>query len=102
MKTSFPATITSTMPFSGNRAVPAQVNSLMVRRFGPLVEVRNRGALRLGSHSSGAHSVREQPAVVRMWHGECCRELSAHDARALAAQLVEAAACVESQNQDVR
>lgn len=68
----------------------------MTQRFGPGVDVRKRGALRLSPRTDRA--ALEQPAVVRIWNGEHCRELSAHDARALAAQLTEAAAYVERQN----
>jgi|GEM_PF-3401672 len=70
----------------------------VVRRFGNTVDVRNRGALKVvrlvGMQSPG----NDAPAVVRMWSGENCRELSVNDARALAAQLVEAAAYAELQN----
>ena len=72
--------------------------SSLTRRFGDTVDVRNRGALRVmrlvGIQAPG----RDTPAVVRLWHGDNCRELSVHDARSLAAQLLEAAACAEQQN----
>jgi hypothetical protein len=69
-----------------------------VERFGAQIDVRNRGALRLNPSARGAAPAREQPAVVRMWHGEQCRELSVHEARALAAQLVAAALYADQQN----
>jgi len=67
-------------------------------RFGEIVDVRNRGVLRLGRLVGIQVPEREAPAVVRMWSGEQCRELSSHQARALAAQLLEAASHAERQN----
>ncbi|GAA4021323.1 hypothetical protein GCM10022212_17780 [Actimicrobium antarcticum] len=63
-----------------------------------MIDVRNRGALRLSPCSARRQPVSEQPAVVRIWHGEQCRELSVHDARSLAAQLNDAAAFADLQN----
>ncbi len=67
-------------------------------RFGDIVDVRNRGALRLARLVGIQVPVQEAPAVVRMWTGDRCRELSAQQARVLAAQLLEAASCAERQN----
>ena len=67
-------------------------------RFGETVDVRNRGALRLARLVGIQVPKQEAPAVVRMWTGEHCREMSAHEARALAAQLLEAAGHAERQN----
>ena len=67
-------------------------------RFGELVDVRNRGTLRLSRLVGIQVPGQEAPAVVRMWSGEHCRELTAHQARALAAQLLEAAGHAERQN----
>lgn len=67
-------------------------------RFGESVDVRNRGALRLTRMAGIQVSGKEAPAVVRLWSGDNCRELSINEARALAAQLLEAASYAESQN----
>ncbi len=68
--------------------------------FGDLVDVRKRGALRI-MRMAGQHQGREldTPAVVRLWHEEQCRELTAGQARALANQLLAAADMVDGQNQ---
>ncbi len=90
----------SEMPARPGRSLLGQPGGTRqaVQRFGTQIDVRNRGALRLGPSMRSAASTREQPAVVRMWHGEQCRELSAHEARALAAQLSAAALYAEQQN----
>lgn len=67
-------------------------------RFGEDIDVRNRGALRLGRFAGSQIAAQDAPAVVRLWSGECFRELSTHQARALAARLLEAAALAERQN----
>jgi hypothetical protein len=41
---------------------------------------------------------RDAPAVVRLWNGDSCRELSITEARALAEQLLGAANFAEFQN----
>lgn len=69
----------------------------VIRRFGDMVDVRNRGAFKI-VNLVGAQRLGHTPAVVRIWNGEDCRELSVHDARCLAAQLLEAAAYAEEQN----
>ena len=76
----------------------AHLSSQLARRFGPVIDVRNRGALRFSPRSDRQGPSQDQPAVVRMWYGEQCRELSSHDARAMAAQLNEAAEYAERQN----
>jgi len=63
----------------------------LVTRFGDAVDVRNRGTLRAAKSAA-------EPAVVRLWNDDQCRELSSHDARALAAQLIAAANLADTQN----
>jgi len=63
----------------------------LVTRFGNAVDVRNRGTLRAAKSAA-------EPAVVRLWNDDQCRELSSHDARALAAQLIAAANLADMQN----
>lgn len=77
---------------------PGRPRPALVRRFGDTVDVRNRGALRMLRLAGRQAPAADAPAVVRVWHGDACRELSVHDARALAAQLVEAASYAEQQN----
>ena len=84
----------------------AAVAPALVTRFGSRVDVRNRGAVRIrrlaggagigGADEQGAASL--APAVVRLWHADCCDELTIAEARALAAQLMEAAALADGQN----
>jgi hypothetical protein len=74
-------------------------NAMGVRtRFGDLVDVRHRGALRLARLVGIQPPQVDAPAVVRLWNGDTCKELSVAEARALAAQLVDAAAYAELQN----
>ncbi len=75
-----------------------EVRKPLSTRFGDIVDVRNRGVLRLGRLVGIQVPQREAPAVVRIWSGEQCRELSSHQARILAAQLLEAANYAERQN----
>lgn len=71
----------------------------LVTRFGDAVDVRNRGALRMNRFAgSQMHTTEVAPAVVRLWMDEQCHELSAHEARALAEQLLAAAAFADKQN----
>jgi len=70
----------------------------LVTRFGDAVDVRNRGALRISRIVGAQHNRQESPAVVRLWTEEQVHELSAHKARALAAQLLAAAALTDQQN----
>jgi hypothetical protein len=71
----------------------------LVTRFGNGVDVRNRGVLRLSRFAgSQMHSQELAPAVVRLWMDDQCHELSARDARALAEQLLAAAAFADKQN----
>ena len=67
-------------------------------RFGDMVDVRNRGTLRLARMVGIQIPGKEAPAVVRLWQGDRCRELSIGEARALAEQLLEAAVFAEQQN----
>jgi|GEM_PF-6619579 len=69
-------------------------------RFGDMVDVRNRGTLRLARMVGIQIPGKEAPAVVRLWQGDHCRELSIGEARALAEQLLEAARFAEQQNTD--
>lgn len=75
-------------------AAPAR----LITRFGEMVDVRNRGAVRIGRFAGSAVSPQHAPAVVRLWHAEQCKEITAHEARAFAAQLLAAAALADSQN----
>jgi hypothetical protein len=71
----------------------------LVTRFGDAVDVRNRGALRISRFAgSQMHMPEVAPAVVRLWMDEQCHELSAHEARALAEQLMAAAIFADKQN----
>ncbi|HYD79112.1 MAG TPA: hypothetical protein VEC06_04830 [Paucimonas sp.] len=71
----------------------------LVTRFGDAVDVRNRGTLRMSRFAGSQRQATEPaPAVVRLWMDEQCHELSAHEARALAAQLAAAAAFADKQN----
>lgn len=67
-------------------------------RFGEMVDVRNRGALRLARMVGIQIPGKEAPAVVRLWNGDNCRELSIEEARSLAEQLLDAARFAEQQN----
>lgn len=67
-------------------------------RFGELVDVRNRGALRLAKMVGIQIPGKEAPAVVRLWNGDSCRELTIAEARTLAEQLLDAASFAEQQN----
>jgi hypothetical protein len=79
----------------------------LVTRFGNRVDVRNRGAVRIrrlsGGEGIGGPADLESaaslaPAVVRLWHADHCEELTISQARALAAQLLAAAALADGQN----
>lgn len=67
-------------------------------RFGESVDVRNRGALRLARLVGIQVPELAAPAIVRLWSGETCRELTSGEARALAAQLIDAADHADAQN----
>lgn len=75
-------------------------NNRIATRFGPMIDVRHRGVLRSIVNADKQLELTATPAVVRIWSGEACRELSAHDARAMAAQLNEAALCAETLNRN--
>ena len=70
----------------------------LVTRFGDEIDVRNRGALKVGRIADGRNQVQDAPAVVRIWSDDQCRELSAQQARVLAAQLLAAADLADAQN----
>src|SRR5579864_1646561 len=70
----------------------------LITRFGDAVDVRNRGTLRVGSFVGSHAKAQDAPAVVRIWTDEQCRELTSHQARALAAQLLAAATLADAQN----
>lgn len=76
----------------------AYVPPRLITRFGDMVDVRNRGTLRIGRFAGTAASLQHAPAVVRLWHAEHCKEMSAHEAREFAGQLLAAAALADSQN----
>ena len=76
----------------------AEERKPLVTRFGDAVDVRNRGALRMSRFAGSQTSAQVSPAVVRLWSDEQFHELSAHQARALAAQLLAAAALTDKQN----
>ena len=78
-------------PVSADRKAP-------VTRFGDAIDVRNRGALKMGRFAGSQAATQDTPAVVRLWTEQQCRELSAHQARALAAQLLAAALLADMQN----
>lgn len=69
-----------------------------VTRFGENVDVRNRGTLRMGRFAGSQTQPQAAPAVVRLWSEDQCHELSAHQARGIAAQLLAAAALADTQN----
>jgi hypothetical protein len=70
----------------------------ILTRFGDAVDVRRRGALRLSRFAGTQPRTEELPAVVRIWLADQCRELTTHQARALAEQLLAAASLADSQN----
>jgi len=76
----------------------APVRKPPVTRFGDAIDVRNRGALKMGRFAGSQAATQDTPAVVRLWTEQQCRELSAHQARALAAQLLAAALLADMQN----
>jgi hypothetical protein len=70
----------------------------ILTRFGDAVDVRRRGALRISRFAGTQPRTEEVPAVVRIWLADQCKELTTHQARALAEQLLAAATLAESQN----
>ena len=70
----------------------------LVTRFGETIDVRNRGALRMSRFAGSNIEPKDAPAVVRLWTADQCRELTSHQARAIAAQLLAAATLADSQN----
>lgn len=70
----------------------------ILTRFGDAVDVRRRGALRLSRFAGTQPRTEEVPAVVRVWLANQCKELTSHQARSLAEQLLAAATLADSQN----
>lgn len=85
-------------PASCLTGAAAKAPASLVTRFGESVDVRNRGTLRISSFAGSQAQTQSAPAVVRLWIAEKCHELSAHQARGMAAQLLAAAALTDSQN----
>ncbi|HEX7642880.1 MAG TPA: hypothetical protein VF472_11795 [Burkholderiaceae bacterium] len=83
--------MTTAAIISGTVRRAAGAGSSLITRFGEAVDVRNRGTLRAAKAAIA-------PAVVRLWHDDQCREMSSHEARALAAQLIAAANLADAQN----
>jgi hypothetical protein len=79
-------------------APPSDQHEPILTRFGDAVDVRRRGALRISRFAGTRPRTVDVPAVVRIWLADQCKELTAHQARALAAQLLAAASLVETQN----
>ncbi len=76
----------------------SELRKPLITRFGDAIDVRNRGALRVTRFAGSQTQTQDAPAVVRLWTDDQCRELSTHQARALAAQLLDAASLAELQN----
>lgn len=74
------------------------VSRRVATRFGPSIDVRNRGVLKAFTPPALQANTNQHLAIVRIWNGDDCRELSVMDARAFAAQLIAAAAFAEDQN----
>jgi hypothetical protein len=92
---SFPRTPADTV----SMMTPADDRKPLITRFGEAVDVRNRGALRISRFAGGQMRTSDDaPAVVRLWMAQQCHELSAHEARALAGQLLAASALADQQN----
>ena len=92
---------TSLTPVEGTSDAQERMASAprrLITRFGEMVDVRNRGGVRIGRFAGTAVSPQHAPAVVRLWHAEQCKEMTAHEARAFAGQLLAAAALADSQN----
>jgi hypothetical protein len=70
----------------------------LITRFGETIDVRNRGTLKVGRFAGSHAQSQDAPAVIRVWNDDQCRELTSHQARALAAQLLAAATLVDAQN----
>ena len=86
----------SALPHLAAQAEPAR--QALVTRFGERIDVRNRGTLKVGRFAGSHAEAQHAPAVVRMWTDDQCCELTSHQARALAAQLLAAANLADAQN----
>lgn len=82
---------------AGTLPAATAISHRIATRFGPSVDVRHKGAFKTSTSSARLPGNRHQ-AVVRLWTGNDCRELSVSEARAFAAELIAAAAFAESQN----
>lgn len=82
--------------------VPIRMPSRLVTHFGEMVDVRNRDAVRIGRFAGTCSALQDTAAVVRVWTAEQCREMTSHEARAFASQLLAAAALAENQNNIVQ
>ena len=92
---------TALTPPAGGSELQERIGSApprLITRFGEMVDVRNRGAVRISRLAGSTMAPQHAPAVVRLWHAEQCKEMTAHEARAFAAQLLAAAALADSQN----
>ncbi|MGZ3159205.1 MAG: hypothetical protein ACXU7D_06670 [Burkholderiaceae bacterium] len=85
-------------PTSKEESVAAENHEPILTRFGDAVDVRRRGALRLSRFAGTRPRTENLPAVVRIWMADQCKELTTHQARALAEQLLAAAILADSQN----
>ncbi len=95
------AYLAKTPPFlrtSHGLPISAAEGEPILTRFGDIVDVRRRGALRIGKFAGTQARPVEAPAVIRLWEDGQCREMSAHQARVLAAQLLAAASFADAQN----
>jgi hypothetical protein len=90
MKTAVNPPILLSAPLAG-AVLAREGRQTLVTRFGDAVDVRNRGTLRAARSAA-------EPAVVRLWNDDQCREMGSHEARALAAQLIAAANLADAQN----
>ncbi|GAC1418030.1 MAG: hypothetical protein NVSMB6_20180 [Burkholderiaceae bacterium] len=75
-----------------------KIGSPAVTRFGDRVDVRSKDVVRITRFANGQSRLQDAPAVVRIWHNDQCRELTSHEARRFAAQLLAAAMLADSQN----
>jgi hypothetical protein len=87
----------SALPSASTKAAGPE-RKLLVTRFGDAIDVRNRGTLKVTRLAGSQAQVHDAPAVVRLWTNQQCRELTAHQARMLAEQLLAAASLAELQN----
>lgn len=94
-----PAKTNSLSSATVSSAFAAVQPSRVATRFGPAIDVRNRGVFKVLTNTLHA-TANQHLAVVRIWSGDSCREMSSDDARIFASQLIAAAAYAESQNSE--